>query len=153
MGRALRVDFAHLANAVTALSLARDATPENFPEIPIDDLRRCLHSGVGASKVLHFTNPDIFPIWDAKVEGFRLHCENPGHPHMPNPSHPHMQNMANYLCYATAIHAIKAENGFTNFYQNFTASFAARLGRINVPNYEFSEVRAIEVAAFELAQV
>jgi len=102
-----------------------------------------MRSVVGASKVLHFTNPTVFPIWDSNIERFRLQGE---------PPYNHMNDVQNYLTYATDVHTIRREDNFQAFYTEFKTALSARLTAHDIMLYAVSEVRAIEAAAFELAQ-
>src|SRR5262245_17433708 len=61
MPRVVRVDATKLDRAVAAFRQAAAATVIN--ESHVDDVATCLHSVVGASKLLHFANPELFPIW------------------------------------------------------------------------------------------
>ena len=71
MPRIIRIDPRHSAGAITAFGMAIAATPHTFDHVAIQSIADCLHSVVGASKLLHFANPDIFPIWDSNIEAFR----------------------------------------------------------------------------------
>src|SRR5262249_54678030 len=71
MPRVIRVDPNHLERATAALRQAREATETGEVTGQVADIAACLHSVVGASKLLHFANPKVFPIWDRNVEGLR----------------------------------------------------------------------------------
>lgn len=63
-----------------------------------DNLRKLLpfanKSMVGLSKLLHFINPEVYPIWDRKI------CK-----YFYSTSHNYqIQNVSNYLKYTNAIH-------------------------------------------------
>ncbi len=143
MPRILRLNPQHTHDALNALVQAQAATAATLAGVPIVHIANCMHSVVGASKVLHFNNPEVFPIWDSNIERFRLHQE---------PPHNHMNNVQNYLDYAQEVHNIRQENDFQNFYAQFNAVLHVRLAAHGIPPYIVSEVRAIEAAAFELAQ-
>ena len=44
--------------------------------VGVADVAACLHSLVGASKVLHFVNDSVFPIWDSRIETYRLRLDS-----------------------------------------------------------------------------
>ena len=81
MPRILRLDPEHLDKAIDAFRQAR-ATHQDASDFElVDNVGACLHSVVGASKLLHFANPEVFPIWDSNVERFRLRRgTNPSEP-------------------------------------------------------------------------
>lgn len=140
MPRILRLDAQHLGNAVAALRQARESTEANWTEVA--HVAACLHSVVGASKLLHFANPKFFPIWDKKVERFRLSA---------NPNQCHMNEIRNYISYASRVHELLRQPGFPEFYETYNQAFTERLNRLGIPPYCLTEVRSIESAAFELA--
>jgi hypothetical protein len=142
MPRIVRIDQGHLMPALAAVAAAQLATPATVHAVPILALAECLRSLVGASKVLHFVNDTVFPIWDSKIETFRLGGNLP---------HGQMTRIENYLAYVDEVHAIRADPGFAPFLSNVTAAMDARLTAIGIPPYAVSEIRAIEAAAFELA--
>lgn len=142
MPRILRLDTSYLSTAVTALQQGATATPQTIRSIAVKDLAACLHSVVGASKMLHFVNPAVFPIWDSKIESLRLGRD---------PSATHMDNDTNYLSFVDEVHAIRLENGFRSFYADLLRVYGARQLAMGIASYPISEVRAVEAAAFELA--
>jgi hypothetical protein len=72
MPRVVRIDPQHTPSALAALLPAQTATPATMRGTRVADIAACLHSVVGASKVLHFVNDAVFPIWDSNIETFRL---------------------------------------------------------------------------------
>lgn len=140
MPRVLRIDQAHLNRAVTACNTAQNATVDTDVSTVIRDIARCLHSVVGASKLLHFINPDIFPIWDSKIQRFR------------NPENSNMQNIQLYLEYKEDVHTIINNPLFPDFFHNFSAAYTNRLAHSNIAPYEIGHMRAVESAIFELSQ-
>lgn len=141
MPRVLRIDLAHFQLAVRAANIAAHATTKTYSNIPIQHVANCLHSMVGASKLLHFINPNVFPIWDSKIQAFRG---------LPN-GYYDMSNVGNYIEYVNDVHAIATEEGFNDFYNQYCAAHEIRLNQSNIGIYQVSHVRAIEVSAFELA--
>ncbi len=143
MPRIVRIDPLHTQSALKALNAAKTATALTLHAIPITDLAACLHSLVGASKVLHFVNDSVFPIWDSNIETFRLNGASP--------PYNHMHTIGSYLAYAQDVHVISRDPGFHAFLQGFTSVFNSRLNALRIAPYQISPVRAIEAAAFELA--
>ncbi|MCD9572349.1 hypothetical protein [Pseudomonas protegens] len=139
MPRIVRINPLHTSAAVAALGAALSATDANYQSIPVKRISDCLHSVVGASKLLHFANPDVFPIWDSNIEVFRT---NPGSD---------MTSVPQYMDYVGEVHSIRREVGFSEFYIAFCTAYSARLKTNGVPTYSIGHVRAIEAAAFELA--
>jgi hypothetical protein len=142
MPRIVRVEPDHLDRAVAALRQATVATDMSEAAVQVAAVAACLHSVVGASKLLHFGNPELFPIWDRNVEGLRRSAA---------PSQHHMGQVRNYTAYASEVHAIRKASMFSEFYRAFKQAFEDRLGRLRIAPYSLTEVRCIESAMFELA--
>lgn len=142
MPRVVRIDTACLEPALVALNGARQAQPNAIQIDQVTALAQCIRSVVGASKMLHFVNANVFPIWDSRIESFRL-----GN----HPPYGQMNNAQNYLKYVAEVHAIREEPDFPVFYNAFCEAMRGRLDAIGVDHYPITEVRAIEAAAFELA--
>ena len=143
MPRIVRIDPQHTANAISAVTQAQTATDTTFRAVPVATVADCLRSVVGASKVLHFVNDAVFPIWDSKIETFRQNNTKP--------TQKHMKQVPRYLDYVAEVHGIRQDPGFRTFFSQFVAALDARLVALNIVRYKISEVRAIEAAAFELA--
>lgn len=141
MPRVLRIDPAHVQQAVVAMEAARNATIGNYKVINISHIKNCLHSLVGASKLLHFLNPEVFPIWDKRIQSF---CRRPN-------SNYSMRKVDNYYQYADEVHAITCGPDFPEFFNQYCAANANRLASSNIENYQVSQIRAVEASAFELA--
>lgn len=141
MPRILRLDSAHFQLALQTANSALQATPESFENTPIQHIANCLHSMVGASKLLHFISPNVFPIWDSKIQAFRG---------LPNGNYD-MSNINNYLEYVGNVHAIVADEGFSEFYNQYSIVHTNRLNQSNIPAYQVGYIRSIEASAFELA--
>src|SRR5262249_14594560 len=144
MPRIIRVDPNHLERAGAALPSGRGSTDAGKGCVLISHIDPCLHSVVGASKLLHFANPKLFPIWDRNVEGFRLSA---------TPSQHHMDQVKNYTAYSSEVHELRQAGGFSEFYRAFNDAFQERLRRLRISLYSLTEVRTIELAMFELASV
>jgi len=89
-------------------------------------------STVGASKLLHFVAPKIYPIWDSRVYRF-VHEETP--------HHYRVNNISKYQSYLKKVHAIVADQRMPQL-QNF---IDLKLG------YTVSAVRAVELVMFSNA--
>lgn len=141
MPRVLRIDPAHSQQAIAAITAASNANISNYQNIAIQDIANCLHSLVGASKLLHFINPNVFPIWDSKIQAFR---------NLPNGNYD-MANIQNYHAYVDDVHNIIADQNFNAYYAAFVGVFNNRLEQSNINQYQVGAIRAVEVSAFELA--
>ena len=87
------------------------------------------NSLVGASKLLHFINPSIYPIWDSKIYKF-IH-ENKPHNYRVN-------DAALYIEYMSLLSEIERHEEFANFH----TSVNTKIG------YDVTSVRAIEIIMF-----
>lgn len=144
MPRVVRIDPQHVQDALESIATASAVTPEGVRTTPVRAIANCVTSVVGASKMLHFVNDAVFPIWDSNTETFRLRLRR-------KPSHNHMTQVSNFFSYVDEVHAIRREPGFPEFYSRYLEAFNARLAEMHIAPYNISEVRAIEAAAFELA--
>ena len=143
MPRILRIDAGFLPAAVAAFSKAREANMENWQEASVDSMAKCVRSVVGASKLLHFVNPSVFPIWDSKVERYRLNCTVLPYSHMGNVEH--------YQNYVRDVHAMLLDPRAGDFCGQVNNALASRLSTLGIEPYTVTNVRAIEMAAFALA--
>lgn len=151
MPRIVRIHLSYASLALAALNAAKAATFATWHTVPADAVARCLRSVVGASKALHFVNDQVFPIWDSKVETFRLRVKGMIGAGSPLPFN-HMSNVKNYFDYVKDVHSIRSDPSFTTtFLAPFTAAANMRLSALGIAPYSVSDVRAIEAAAFELA--
>jgi hypothetical protein len=139
MPRIVRIDPAHSVDAVTAFGLGTSASQTTFRSVPVKSISDCLHSVVGASKLLHFANPNVFPIWDSNIEKFR---------EIPDSD---INSVSQYLDYVQEVHNIRAEPAFPEFFNVFSSAYSARLTANGIRPYAIGHIRAIEAAAFELA--
>lgn len=143
MPRVARLDPTHTSAALSTIRNARSANAQNIQICDVLDLALCLRSVVGASKVLHFVNPDVYPIWDSNIERFRQKSD---------PTTNYMSDVGNYVSYVREVHSIRAEPNFSNFHKQFNSVLALWLTAIGASAYTVTEVRAIELAAFELSR-
>lgn len=140
MPRVARIDPDHLGPAIKAIDRAMStAAPYEDVEI-IRDIAACLHSVVGASKVLHFLAPSAFPIWDSKVVQVWAH----------NSETIDVNNPEDYVKYAKQVHAVTGRKGFDSFKSDFEEVYVARLKKLEIRRYSLTKVRIVEAAAFEL---
>lgn len=142
MPRVLRLDLQHARAAAQALHAAREATPATMRQLDIAPIASSVRSVVGASKMLHFVNPQVYPIWDSRIEAMRLGGAA-GMAHMGIADH--------YWRYCDDVHRLRGEAGFRDFHAQMQAALDARLRREGLPAYAITEVRAIELAASELS--
>ena len=143
MPRIVRLDPQHARAALTVVQQAQAASAASAAKLRISPLADCLRSVVGASKVLHFVNPRVFPIWDSNIERFRQRIE---------PSAAYMSQVQNYQTYMNDVHAIRKAPAFKAFFVSFSRALNRWLVLMGISPYSVSEVRAIELAAFELSR-
>ncbi len=86
-------------------------------------------SVVGASKLLHFVNPEAFAIWDSRI--YRFHFNQTAHQNRVN-------NAAAYERYLKALHALREDPRFPAFHD----AINRKMG------YDVSALRALEVVMF-----
>jgi hypothetical protein len=141
MTRALRLDDSFLHAAVEAFGCVRGRGITIGEEI-IEPIANCLSSLVAASKVLHLANPDVFPIWDKRVERFRLG---------ENPTSFHMSQTRNYLGFIEDVWTLTADPHFLAFHQDFCIAYQERLRRLHIAPYPLTEPRVVQSATSELA--
>jgi hypothetical protein len=63
-----RIDLSLLASATCILNRARACEP--LHDSDLRSMKALLYSMVAASKLLHFTNPQEYPIWDGNVRDY-----------------------------------------------------------------------------------
>ncbi|WP_445354868.1 hypothetical protein ACJJI5_18345 [Microbulbifer sp. EKSA008] len=141
MPRVLRLDPASFTNAVAAANCASNATQHDYQSINIQAIASCMRSLVGASKLLHFINPNIYAIWDSKIQSFRG-LQN---------SDNSMNKIDNYLGYLDDVHQIASDSSFPAYFKKYNQLHLARLSASGIEKYEVGPLRSIEGAAFELA--
>lgn len=146
MPRILRIRSTQIDAAIKSYVIAKKTNISTVTNDVIKPIADCLCSVVGASKVLHFINPVVFPIWDFKVETVwkGLSADSA-------PSQQFMSNIDNYLDYFHEVHELRSLSGFEEFYKEFIDAYNARNIKLNITKYSVSHVRAIEAAAFELS--
>jgi hypothetical protein len=148
MPQRVRIDQSHLASAVAAFEAARGA-PQIDSEAErialqgrgIDAIAANLSSVVGASMVLHLAAPGVFPIWDERIERFRLDEE---------PTPYHMGQVRHYLAFMEEIRGLTAHPLFLTFHNDFCTAYQARLQRLRISPYPLTEPKVVEAAITEL---
>lgn len=141
MPRVIRIDSPYLKSVLVAINDALNIERESFSKVDIMSLANCLHSLVGASKVLHFINPTVFPIWDRRIEELRIGKK---------PSQSHMGNIESLFSYIHDVHKIVMDDNFQYYFRDFQSAFKLRLIACNILPYEVSKIRAIEYSALVL---
>ena len=87
------------------------------------------NSLVGASKLLHFVNPNIYPIWDSKIYTFV---------HQKKPYNYRVNDASLYLDYLQLLSDLQGKPKFAEYH----VSVNEKIG------YEVTAVRAIEIIMF-----
>ncbi len=142
MPQSMQLDMAQLPRAAEAFVAASQEVPGVSQQL-IEPIADCLNSLVGAAKVLHLANPAIFPLWNRRVEQFRLGMA---------PSSYHMSQTRNYLIFINEVQEVAAHPLFLTFHNDYCTAYQARLQRLGIPAYPLTESRVIESAAAELAE-
>jgi hypothetical protein len=149
MPRILRLDGNFTEAAVKGLEYGHKLKPKGLKDVKIDNendplfvtvksIKDCVHSVVGASKILHFLNKDVFPIWDSKIHS-KFYNEGG------------VNTIKIYLKYMTEVHRIREEGDFKCFFNKFSKNYSSYLKKNGIKQYAISKVRAIEAAAYEVA--
>jgi len=141
MPRVLRFDDDFLSTAIAAFELAR-GDGVTISQTVVEPIAACLSALVGASKVLHLANPGVFPIWDKRVERFRLGEE---------PTAYHMAQARNYLGFIEDIWTVTSDPHFLTFHHDYCTAYQERLKRLNIAPYPLTEPRVVQSATSELA--
>lgn len=94
----------------------------------------CNNSLVGASKLLHFINPNLYAIWDSKIYTF-LYQEK-AHKHR-------VENIDKYMAYLELIHQMATSTQFEKIITDIQTHFK--------PN-PISNIRAIEWMMFTMKE-
>lgn len=119
-------------NGLSLLHKARAQGQLSFSEI--QQLAQLVNrSVVGASKLLHFVNPEAFAIWDSRI--YRFIYEQAPHQNRVN-------NAAAYERYLMLLQKLRQDERFPDFH----ASINQKMG------YPVSALRALEVVMFLNAQ-
>lgn len=141
MPEALKIDEDFLAPAIASFEQARGAGV-TISDALIGPVAACLGSLIGASKVLHLTNPAVFPIWDKRIERFRLG---------ERPTPYHMGQTRNYLGFIEDVWGITSHPLFLTFHHDYCTAYQERLRRLHIAPYPLTEPRVVQSATSELA--
>lgn len=87
------------------------------------------NSIIGTSKMLHFIDPEKYPIWDSKMYEFMYDK---------SPSNYQVNNVRTYLAYRSALLEMTKHSNFPKFHE----SVNTKIG------YPVSELRALELVMF-----
>ncbi len=144
MPRVLRIDIEFLSDAIEALEKSKSAECTNGVLELVTPISKCLRSVVGATKALHFSNPEIYPIWDSKVAKTISNRQK-----LP---HGYMGEVSNYVGYLNCLLELRNKKEFLNFYDDYSRAYSNRLERFHIPNENsITAMRALESAIFELS--
>lgn len=112
----------------------REAGQRLLAKSELEDVAQCMNrSVVGASKALHFANPDLYPIWDSKVYRFLNQGSDRAAPHQHR-----VNNAEAYLAYQAQVLRLTSHPEA----EALRAHMSAQCG------YEISTVRAMEMVMF-----
>lgn len=142
MPRVVRIDMNCFEDALLAFQKAQAAQNSDDALEIVEAISECLHSVVGASKLMHFANTEIFPMWDSRVARVWTDSEK---------NYNYMSKSNNYIEYVSQLDAISKEEEFSAFYEEYQMLYGARLEKSGIQTYDISAVRCIESAAFELS--
>lgn len=133
-------DWSLLESVLKNLNKARTATP--LGESELETLSAFLNNSmVGTSKLLHFINPDVYPIWDSKICSIFFQKKPFDH---------RMKNVGNYITYQKWIRDKVAGEEFNTIYDEVNTKLNTLL-----PEYEndkISKVRAAELILFSASK-
>ncbi|WP_022826221.1 hypothetical protein [Hymenobacter norwichensis] len=137
----LEVNFAELPDVLPLMDAARRGVVLSASQLA--QLARTVNNSViGASKLLHFTNPVLYPIWDSRVYAFLKRTEADPFPQV---HHYQVNKSALYETYAHTCRDVVATTDFQPTYQLLLEQFAA------VPSYQtftMTPLRALEYIMF-----
>ena len=97
--RVMHPDDLHLSEIVSN-QIPRDQIEKL--ETNIEPIRQFLSSVIGSSKLLHFVNPDVFPIWDATIHRY---WEKNGNKNSSD-------SLLRYILYTYNVHLLVNDVGF-----------------------------------------
>jgi hypothetical protein len=141
MPHALRLDDAFLGAATDSLEQIRSGKVTISAAV-IQPIADCVSSLIGASKVLHLANPAVFPLWDKRVERFRIREA---------PDAYHMSQARNYLGFIEDVWTVTSDPHFLTFHHDYCTAYQERLQRLRIAPYPLTEARVVQSATSELA--
>jgi hypothetical protein len=107
----------------------------------VDAIAACLSSVVAAATVLHLANPNVFPLWDRRIERYRIGDE---------PTSYHMGQARHYVAFIDEIKELSAHPLFLTFHHEYCTAYQARLQQLRIPPYPLTQPRVVESAICEL---
>lgn len=123
-------------NVINILNRSRNGQIPNESELEI--LKECFNrSLVGASKLLHFINPNIFPIWDSRV--YRYISKH-------NPYNERLNKYDSYLHYIKFCNETVKERRFKEIHESINNKIASVLKN---SAYTVTPIRALELIMYE----
>ena len=142
MPRVVRIKNNNNEKTIDVFSEARQLAnprPAQIVEI-VEVMTDCLFSVVGASKLLHFANEKVFPIWDSRVAEVWSDI---------SPSHYNMSKTQNYINYAQEVAELTGKDCFDEAYIRIQRAHSIYLERFGIREYKIGPLRAVEMAAFD----
>jgi len=137
----LELNFSSLDEAVALLEAARQGIVLTAPQIA--QLASTVNNSViGASKLLHFTNPNVYPIWDSRVFQFlnRISADPALKGH-----HYQVNKATLYEAYARTCRAVALTTDFQPTYHSLLTQFTALPG---YQTFAITALRALEYIMF-----
>lgn len=123
-----RKDKNSLCLAADILTKAKNG--EEITKQELEDLAKIINNSyVGASKVLHFVSPSLYPIWDSKIYKF-LYGETP--------HHSRVNRVEKYLIYIEYLKELVNDKRFKGFYESVCDKL----------EYKVTPIRALELVMF-----
>lgn len=124
----LDFDPTHLDDLLSIINSAKKGRIPNESEL--ETLQRCLNKSlVGASKLLHFVNPNSFAIWDNRVYRYLTKTE---------PHHYRLNKPASYLTYLQFCKELITQHK----YEKIHRSMITKIG------YEMTMYRTVELIMY-----
>jgi len=133
MRRIPKLYLDHLDDCIICLNQARSPALLIEPQFIIlkDTIN---HSVIGPSKLLHFINPELYPIWDTNVCRFLYGVEG----------NDKVNNVGRYLHYLKFMHQVIQSPQMTTFYSAYKQKFH---------DEECVKLRAVENTMFYLGKL
>ena len=106
----------------------------DFEIIMVNEVKKLIHSLVGISKLLHFINPDIYPIWDSNVCKYFLEI-----PVIPRDNN--INNCDNYFNYIDYCQKITKSEEYNDIHEIVVK-------KVNYTEFEMTRIRTLELIMF-----
>lgn len=124
----INLNYEDQNKAVQILNLAKKGKDLGVEELLV--LKKTINNSlVGASKLLHFINPEKYAIWDSRIHRFVSGKK----------SQYGIDKPKNYLLYLDGVKTISEHPDYSKFHRKVAAFF----------DYEITPLRAIEIVMFE----